>query len=65
MCDDMYIDNNQQTIKKRMDGNFSDLQRLLKNGKKLDTFAAHFVQNFNNTMSRTDLRKCVTFKVIK
>ena len=65
MCDDMYIDNNQQTIKKRMDGNFSDLQRLLKNGQKPDSFAAHFVQHFNDTTSHTDLRKCMTFKVIK
>ena len=43
----------------------SDLQRLLKNGQKSDSLAAHFVQHFNNTMSRTDIRKCMTFKVIK
>ena len=48
-----------------MDGHFSDLQRLLKNGQKSDSFSAHFVQHFNNTTSRTDLRKCMTFKVIK
>ena len=65
MCDAIYIDNNQQTFKKKMDGHFSDLQRLLKNGQKSDSFAAHFVQHFNNTTSRTDLRKCMTFKVIK
>ena len=41
-----------------------NLQRLLKNGQKSDSFAAHFVQHFNNTTSRTDLRKCMTFKVI-
>ena len=31
MCDAIYIGNTQQTFKKRMDGNFSDLQRLHKN----------------------------------
>ena len=65
MYDAIYIGNTQQTFKKRMNGHFSDLQRLLENGQKLDSFAAHFVQNFNDTMSRTDLRKCMTFKVIK
>ena len=65
MCDAIYIGNTQQTVKKRMDGHYSDLQRLLKNGQKSDWFAAHFVQPFNNTTSRTNLRKCMTFKVIK
>ena len=65
MCDDIYIGNTQQTFKKIMDGHSSDLQRLLENGKQSDSFAAHFVQNFNNTTSRTDLRKCMTFKVLK
>ena len=35
-----------------------------KNGQKSDSFAAHFVHHFNNTTSRTDLRKCMTFKEI-
>ena len=61
----IYIDNAQQTFKKRMDGHFSDLQLLLKNGQKSDSFAAHFVQHFNDTTSRTALRECMTFKVLK
>ena len=65
ICDAIYIWNTQQTFKKRMDGHFSDLQRLLKNGQKSDSFAAHFVQHFNNTPSRTDLRKCMRFKLLK
>ena len=65
MCDAIYICNTQQTFKKRIDFHFSDLQRLLKNGQKSDSFAAHFVQHFNNTTSHTDLRKCIKFKVIK
>ena len=48
-----------------MDGHFSDLQRLLKNGQNSDSFPAHFVQHFNTTMSRTDLHKYTTFKVVK
>ena len=65
MCDANYIGNTQQTFKKIMDFHFSNLQRLLKNKQKSDSFAAHFVQRFNNTTSRTDLRKCMTFKVLK
>ena len=48
-----------------MDGHFSDLQRLLKNRQKLDSFAAHSEQHFNTSMSRTDIRKYMTFKVVK
>ena len=48
-----------------MDGHFSSLKRLLNNGQKYDSFDAHFVQHFNTTTSRTDIRKCMTFKVVK
>ena len=65
MCDAMYIGNTQQTFKKIMDSHFSDLQRLLKNGQKPDSFAAQFVHHFNTTVSRTDIRKYMTFKVVK
>ena len=65
ICDAIYIGNTHQTFKKRMDGHFSDIQRLLKNGRKSDSFAAHFVYHFNDTTSRTDLRKCMTFKILK
>ena len=64
MCDAIYIGNIQQTFKKRMDGHFSDLLRLLKNGQKSDSFAAHFEQHFNTTTSPTDLRKYMTFKLV-
>ena len=47
-----------------MDSHLSDLLRLLKNGKKSESFAAHFEQHFNNTTSRTDLRMYMTFKVV-
>ena len=43
MCDAIYIGNTQKIFKKRMDGNFSDQQCLLKNGQRSDSFAAHFV----------------------
>ena len=47
-----------------MDGHFSDLQRLLKNGQKSDSFDAHLVQHFNTTTPRTDIRKYMMFKVV-
>ena len=64
MCDAIYIGNTQQTSKKRMDGHFSDLLRLLKNGQKSDSFDAHFEQHFNSTTSCTDLRKYMMFKIV-
>ena len=48
-----------------MDGHLSYLKRLLKNGQKSDSFAAHFVQHFNTATSRTDIRKYMTFKLVK
>ena len=48
-----------------MDGHFPDLLRLLKNGQKYDSFAAHSKQHFNATTSRTDICKYMTFKVVK
>ena len=57
MCESIYVGNTQQKFKKRMDGHFSDILRLLKNGQKTDSFAARFEQHFNATMSHTDLRK--------
>ena len=48
-----------------MDGHFFDILRLLKNGQKYDSFSAHLEQNFNSTMSRTDLRQYMTFKWVK
>ena len=65
MCGAIYIGNTQQTFKKTMDGHFSDIQRLLNNGKKPDSFSAHFVQHFNTTASHTYLRKYMTFKGVK
>ena len=65
MCEAIYKSNTQQTFKKIMDGHFYDLLRLLKNGKKSDSSAAHSKQHFNTTMSHIDIRKYMTFKVLK
>ena len=65
MCDAIYIVNTQQTLKNRIDGNLSDLLRLLKNGQKPDSFAAHFEQHLNSATPRTDIRKYTTFKLVK
>ena len=64
MCDNIYIGKTQQKLRKNY-GHFSNLVCLLKNGQKTDSFPAHFEQNFNATSSRTDLRKYMTFKVVK
>ena len=47
-----------------MDVHFSDFLRLLKNGKKPDSFADHFGQQFNFTTSHTDISNYMKFKVI-
>ena len=65
MRDAIYKGNTQQTFKKIVDGYFSDLLRLLKNGQKSYSFAAHFEQHFNTNTSRTALRKYMKFKVVK
>ena len=48
-----------------MDGHFFNILRLLNNGQKYDSFDAHFEQHLNSTKSRTDLRKYMTFKLVK
>ena len=64
MCDAIFIVNTQQTFKKRIDGHFYDLLRLLKNGHKHDWFDDHFEQHIKSTTSCTDLRKYMPFKVV-
>ena len=54
-----------EALKKRIDSHFSDVQHLLKNGPKPDPFAAHCEQHFNSNASCTDLRMCMTSKVVK
>ena len=64
MCDAIYIGNTQQTFKKIMDSHFYDLLRLIKNGQKSESFAAHSEQNFNTTTSHTYLDEYISFKVV-
>ena len=64
MCNAIYIGNTQQNFNKITDVHFSNLQRLLKNGHKSDSFAAHFVQHFNTTTAPTDIHKYIVQKVI-
>ena len=65
ICDAIYIGNTQQKFKTKMDGHFSDLLHLFKNGKKSDSFAAHSKQHFKATTSCTYLRKYMTFQLVK
>ena len=64
MCDAIDIGNTQKTLKKRINGHFSNILRLLNNGHKSYSFADHFEQHFNTTTSRIDIRKYMTFKVL-
>ena len=52
-------------LSKKMDGHFSDLQCLLQNGQKPDSFAAHFVQHVISTTPRRELGQCMTFNELK
>ena len=65
ICEDVYIGNTQLTLKKMIDSHFFDRLRLLKNGQKSDSLAAHLEQHFNSTKSRIDIRKCITYKIVK
>ena len=65
MCEAIYIGKNKHKSNKIINGHFSDLLRLIKNGQILDSFSAYLEQHFNSTKSHTDLRKCMTFKVLK
>ena len=62
LCDAIYTGKRQQMLKKSMYGNFSDIQRLPKTGKKLDSFAAHHEQHFKSITSHTDIHMCMMFK---
>ena len=57
MCDGIYIGSTHQTSRKIINGHFSDILHLIKNGQTSDSFDAYFEQNFKSTISRTDLRK--------
>ena len=48
-----------------MDGIFSNVHNIFKNGQKSDSFAAHYGQHFKSTSSNIDLSKGVMFKVVK
>ena len=47
-----------------MDGHLSNVQSLLKNEQKSDSFSAHCRQHSKSTTSRMYLRKCMAFKLL-
>ena len=65
MYEAIYIGKTQKTFNKIMDSHLSNILRLLENGQKPDSFAAHFKQHFNSTTSRIDLGKYIPFKLVK
>ena len=48
-----------------MGGHLYHVQNLLKNGPKSDSFADHYRQHFKYNTSRTELCKCMTYKLVK
>ena len=64
ICDNIYIGDTHQIFNKIIDVPFYDVQRLLKNGHKSESFSAHFEKHFKYTISGTDLRKCMIFKLV-
>ena len=64
MCGAIYIGNDQQTFKKGWMV-ISLISYVYSRTEKTDSFAAHFENHFNTTTSRTDLRKYMTFKIVK
>ena len=65
MFDAIIIGKTKQKLKKRMNGNFSDVKYIIKNGQKSDSFTAHYEQYFKSTTPRTDLCKFMEFRVVK
>ena len=65
MCDSICIVNSLHTSKKRMGDHLSDVQCLLKNGQKSDSFAAYFEQHFKSTTSFIYLCMYMEFMVVK
>ena len=61
---EIYIGNTQQKFKKIMDGHFSDVQFILKNGT-MYSFSSHYKLHFKPNMPCTDLHKYIKFKVVK
>ena len=62
--DAIYIGNTHHKNTKITNSHSSNVQHLLKNGQKSDSFTAHFEQHFKLTKSRTYLRECMMFKVV-
>ena len=64
LCTAIYIGNTQQTVKTRMTQHFGDVRRLISEGKKSDTFAAHFAQHFDDAPSPAELREIMDFSIV-
>ena len=65
MCDDIHIGNTQQTFKKIMEVHFSNLLCLLKNRQNQTHFLPTSASNLTLLRHCTDLRKYMTFKVVR
>ena len=54
LCDAIYIGNTQQTPNNIIDGHFSDVQHLLNNGQKSDSFTAHYEKHHEYIILHTN-----------
>ena len=50
-CNAICIRNTQQSLKKKMEGHFLDVQKLITEGMILDSFTKHFAQHFDSEPS--------------
>ena len=60
----IYIGNTQQSLKDRMKGHFQDVQYLIRNNKKADSFASHFAQFFKSEPKPADLREIMNVEIL-
>jgi hypothetical protein len=64
LCEAFYIGNTQQALKKRMDGHYVDVQKLVTKGIHSDSFARHFAKHFETKPSPRQLRESIDFDIL-
>lgn len=67
LCNCFYIGNTQQKLKKRMEQHFGETTKLVNDGEKSDSFAAHFASHFldqEQDARRQDIRNMVDMEIV-
>ena len=60
----MYVENTQNTLKKRMGQYFQDVAQKVQHDKNSVTFAAHFAQHFNQKPTPQKCREIMKFEIL-